>query len=539
MKGLIFFVIVLIGAGIFLTVHFKEKNFQARKEAYLLNQNRKAAADHLNAFRKLSAEIDQISNDGQKLAGQVNDLLNAALGFKLDVPKSIRVTAMDLGPEPAPVEPMQPAPGPTPKPAAPTPAPAPGAATQNSDTPFGEPTREQLDARRAKQQGLTPAAPEPAAPAVNQAPKPPPPPPPPPPKPSFKSDDAPFGEPTREELESKRAKKEDKPPAPAPEEARKPQSQPEPEAPPPAPIKPPPSAKNKGSTGKTDGSPLATEAQKVMDTVGKIEDLVTRKDEASTKAEEAFQRANDAATSTEAAEQATRVKEQAELAKGMRDEAKTQYELAKKGLKTVDELKTQHDRDVEARKKAELKQQAEEAHRVLVQQELKKAEETEKQVLPAIEKYDYLAAAQSIDTAMAGLTTDEGKQALQVIRDRVGRLVEMKKFLIDQFNAQSIQWGWKQDGPVGKDVLGAAESEIRITGRSVPWTEVTPKQFLFLLDACLAKKELRLSLKGDHYLAAALYCHYRAMTEPKEAYAKKSTECSDKAASEVKRLLPQ
>ena len=154
---------------------------------------------------------------------------------------------------------------------------------------------------------------------------------------------------------------------------------------------------------------------------------------------------------------------------------------------------------------------------------------------PLLQRLAYKEAIKNVKAAGRTLKTDEGKGALAVWVDRYQRQSDLKDFLIEQFNKAPFTWGWAKS----EDVLGADDRGVKLRGRQVAWASVSTAQFFTFVEHYVANPQVRRSVQGGHYLAAALYGVDHDNLDAAGKYRDKALEAAPALRGDVERLMPQ
>jgi hypothetical protein len=115
---------------------------------------------------------------------------------------------------------------------------------------------------------------------------------------------------------------------------------------------------------------------------------------------------------------------------------------------------------------------------------------------------------------------------------------DLKRFLIERINAAPYTWGWGS-GPSARDVVGADETEIRLRGQTVGWTEVSSRQLLKLIDHYATDSKVDNKVQAEQHLAAAILCHELGLTDRAQFYRNKIAGLYHSVDQEIARLLPE
>lgn len=156
----------------------------------------------------------------------------------------------------------------------------------------------------------------------------------------------------------------------------------------------------------------------------------------------------------------------------------------------------------------------------------------------AIKENRHKEALEEIQKATGTLKTEEGKAALAVITERVTLLMELKGFFIKQINEEPYRWGWLSPAGSALDILGATETEIKLTGRSVPWSQASAAQMVKFIKHYVTPERAKKAELGRLYLAAAAYCYENGGMKMAADYASKAVETDESLKDTVKKIMP-
>lgn len=180
------------------------------------------------------------------------------------------------------------------------------------------------------------------------------------------------------------------------------------------------------------------------------------------------------------------------------DELRREFEVKKaEETRAAEAAKTRQEEE-EARKKAE------EDRKALATTEVQQVQTFRNEVLPSAKVYKFSDAVAMLTAKMADMKTVEGKAALQGMIDRYTHLIKLKKFLIENLSATPFRWGFV-DGRNRVDIVAANEEALKVTTRTVPWTELTPQYFVSLVDFCINRSKLGARTEGEYKFALGVY----------------------------------
>jgi hypothetical protein len=159
-----------------------------------------------------------------------------------------------------------------------------------------------------------------------------------------------------------------------------------------------------------------------------------------------------------------------------------------------------------------------------------------------VKQHAYQQGIDELEGIRAGIKTEAGIKALSIAADRYKRMAALKAFIIQHIKAEGYPWGWVQ-GKSPEDIIGADEKEVKLKARSVPWTEVTVRQYLQFINRVLGVRETSARVLADMNLAAAIYClesaegNEKALTASQN-FGRRAMSLTPTIDEEVKRLLP-
>jgi hypothetical protein len=220
-------------------------------------------------------------------------------------------------------------------------------------------------------------------------------------------------------------------------------------------------------------------------------------------------------------------------------------EDVKKDEQQAVEQKTEETRKAE--EEAARKKEAE-ALAELTAKELEQVKAAREAGLPAVQQNRFKEAQDAFKEAVAGLKTDEAKQAAEAASLRYQQLVDLKAFLVASINAETkrapegYKYGWLVSGVPTLDVLGADDAKVQIKGRAVPWDQVSGAQVLRFIKHYVVP-ELPRKERALRNLAAAVYVYEigagneRALKLAGEQAAE-AIRADAAMADDVKKLMP-
>lgn len=254
-----------------------------------------------------------------------------------------------------------------------------------------------------------------------------------------------------------------------------------------------------------------------------------------------------------AAERADRLQEVADQAVEALGKARTGAQEADAMMRKVEaerlRIEKQRAASAEAEAAAEVRAAAEQEARRL-EEERKQMAESEMGTVDAarlrcqvhVKQHAYKQAIDELETVRAGIKTEAGSKAIAIAVDRYKRMDALRTFIIQHVKAEGYPWGWVQ-GKSPEDIIGADEKEVKLKARSVPWTDVTVRQYLQFINRVLGVRETSARVLADMNLAAAIYCLESAEGNDKaltvaENFGRRAMSLTPTIDEEVKRLLP-
>jgi serine/threonine protein kinase len=187
-------------------------------------------------------------------------------------------------------------------------------------------------------------------------------------------------------------------------------------------------------------------------------------------------------------------------------------------------------------------QQQEQELRQATEEETGKVEAARLRCVPYVKQFAYKQAISEMEGLRAGVKTEGGLKALAVVVDRYKRMDALKTSIIKNLKDKVYEFGWTQ-GASPQDVLGADEKDVKLKTHTVPWAEVTVRQYLQFVNNLLAVRDVTARTQGELNLAAAIYCfevaegNEKALEKAKE-FGRKALSVTPAVKDDVTRLLP-
>ncbi len=137
------------------------------------------------------------------------------------------------------------------------------------------------------------------------------------------------------------------------------------------------------------------------------------------------------------------------------------------------------------------------------------------------------------------LITKEGRETINKYIDQAIYLRDLKTFLIKQLNKYPYKWGWIESGSP-EDIIKAIPRRIILNGRSVTWSNVSPKQYYKIATHYINEqnKNVKLVDLAKNAMGLAIYFNTYGAYERAVEFADKAISWSPRFAKEKARLLP-
>jgi hypothetical protein len=194
--------------------------------------------------------------------------------------------------------------------------------------------------------------------------------------------------------------------------------------------------------------------------------------------------------------------------------------------------------EVEARRLAEERRRAEEAHLALIATEQQRVIDVRASATELVLQADYTGALALVQREAAKLQTEEAGAALRIVEERLELLIELQAFVIEGLAREKYAWGWQRTGAEREDVLGADADGVMLRGRTVPWKEVSNAQFLAFVEHLIADPQIRQSQRGRLLLGAGIFCEQHGGDAPARTYRERALDAAPHLDEDARRLLP-
>jgi serine/threonine protein kinase len=180
-------------------------------------------------------------------------------------------------------------------------------------------------------------------------------------------------------------------------------------------------------------------------------------------------------------------------------------------------------------------------HRAQVQGDLDKIEVVRAANLSLVSQKDFRKASAAVIKLVPEMTTNEGQQALIILRDMYDRMDLLKKFLISRISAAPFRGGLGAE--LGGNVVGADLNGIRVAlgahGEMVkPWEEISPRFVLQLSNYYLADSVVTGKERAEVALATALYCYEGGGFKSAQPYIDEALKLDPQLKMKIRQLMP-
>jgi hypothetical protein len=89
-----------------------------------------------------------------------------------------------------------------------------------------------------------------------------------------------------------------------------------------------------------------------------------------------------------------------------------------------------------------------------------------------------------------------------------------------------------------ENVLGADERNVFLQDRKIPWPEVSKPQFVRFVENYLKPNAAKRSVRGEQYLATAIYCYENGGKEAAAAFKAKALDAAPFLQKKADLLIP-
>jgi len=244
-----------------------------------------------------------------------------------------------------------------------------------------------------------------------------------------------------------------------------------------------------------------------------------------------------ARNSREAAPPLNKLENLARSATTSRNLAEQALQPAKASIAEILKAKADMEADRKEREEREQQRQMEASRRANIQREISRVKETGRVLRELALLYDFDKLFNTLRDQLGNIEAEQAKTARKKLEDRYTRLRDLHAFLIERINSNPYRWGWGT-GTSARDITGADEKVIRITGGSAAWHDVTLRQMLQIINHYLSDRALSFRVRATHFLGAAILCQENDQMTHALAYAGKATDLWPRLEKERRRLLP-
>ncbi len=274
--------------------------------------------------------------------------------------------------------------------------------------------------------------------------------------------------------------------------------------------------------------------------VMEAEDVIANADRLRNLREEATTVANQAMAAIEsrtAASHAKRLQGMQAVAAAVRAEIEEALTRTNEPYEKTLTMKQTHAETMALRKKQQERLLKEEELRQQTQRELGQVGTMHNRAREHLKTYSYGQALTETREAAEALQTPAAQKAAAVIIESYERMQGLQEFLIQRINARRFRWGWGH-GPAAKDVIGASETALQITGQAIPWDQVPLPQMLRLLRHYVDDKNLDRRERAQQQLALAIFLIENGLNDPAESLVRTMRDQYPTMHDDMDRLLP-
>jgi uncharacterized protein YneF (UPF0154 family) len=159
----------------------------------------------------------------------------------------------------------------------------------------------------------------------------------------------------------------------------------------------------------------------------------------------------------------------------------------------------------------------------------------------ALTRKDYRAATERMAAVAAELKTNEGREALQIVRDQYARMDSLKSFLSHSVGAEPFR---QVDGTeLGGDVVGAGGAGLKISlgdrGEfEKPWEQVSVRTMLRMANYYLGQGRLPDQERADMLLSLSVFCFCNGGFDLAANLAGQAVKLNPDLKTPARRLMP-
>ncbi len=140
------------------------------------------------------------------------------------------------------------------------------------------------------------------------------------------------------------------------------------------------------------------------------------------------------------------------------------------------------------------------------------------------------------------LAQPEGKEWVNVVREQLDRMDNLKALLIKEMTANPYRGTGQEAGweAVGANVLGIRVTQAGRVTQLRPWAQISPRFMIRLAKYYIEQDTRSAADKADLYLSLAVFCQYNEAVPDETAakYIQLAVEADPGAAKKARRLLP-
>jgi hypothetical protein len=159
--------------------------------------------------------------------------------------------------------------------------------------------------------------------------------------------------------------------------------------------------------------------------------------------------------------------------------------------------------------------------------------------LPLVRSRAFAELLPPLDAVAPALESEAGRDALDLERERVQRLIAMHRFLIQRINAAPLPQPIEE---LGGRLARADSRGLHVAamdgGGITPWDQVSTRLYLLLFDHFLSTAALDAAEKADLCLSMGFYCELLGGDGAAARYRARALELDSTAADRAARLLP-
>ena len=156
---------------------------------------------------------------------------------------------------------------------------------------------------------------------------------------------------------------------------------------------------------------------------------------------------------------------------------------------------------------------------------------------------DYRKAVPLLLKLQAELEQPEGKEWVNVVREQLDRMDNLKTLLIKEMSANPYRGTGQEAGweAVGANVLGIRVTQAGRVTQLRPWAQISPRFMIRLVRYYIEQDTRSAADKADLYLSLAVFCQYNEAVPDETAakYFQLAVETDPGCAKKARRLLPE